>query len=298
MHRVLTPEQALGPARRLDLAPGPIEVHDVGSGRPLLFVHGLMVHAAFWRKVVPSLAEHYRCLVPTLPLGAHRLPMNPGADLSPPALADLLAELVNVLGLHDTVVVGNDAGGAYAQIMAAHHPDRLAGLVLTPCDALEHFWPWHPTRMVRQGTVQRSILDYSMLAKYNIPGEVLASYIAPLRHDERIRRDLAAVLGAIHPRHTSEAAHHLRNFGRPVLLVWDTHDPLFPLTDAKHFAALLPQARLELVRDSASFIPEDQPDRLADLLIDFLCLLDVAQDGHGSSTLDRDAGPKREEQPR
>ena len=282
MHRVLTPEQALGPARRLDLATGPIEVHDVGSGRPLLFVHGLMVHAAFWRKVVPSLAEHYRCLVPTLPLGAHRLPMNPGADLSPPALADLLAELLNVLGLQDTVVVGNDTGGAYAQIMAAHHPDRLAGLVLTPCDALEHFWPWHPTRMVRQGTVQRSILDYSMLAKYDIPGEVLASYIAPLRHDERIRRDLAAVLAAIHPRHTSEAARHLRGFDHPVLLVWDTHDPLFPLTDAKHLAALLPQARLEVVRDSASFIPEDQPDRLADLLIDFLCLLDAAQDGQSS----------------
>ncbi len=283
MHPVLTPEQALGPARRLDLTAGPVEVHEVGNGPPLLFVHGLMVHAAFWRKVVPSLAEHYRCLVPTLPLGAHRLPMNTGADLSPPALAELLAELLDVLELHDPVVVGNDTGGAYVQIMAAHHPGRLAGLVLTPCDALEHFWPWHPTRMLRQAPVPRSILGYSMLAKYDIPGEVLASYMAPLRHDERIRHDLAVVLAGVHPRHTREAARHLRNFTRPVLLAWDTHDSLFPLTDAKHLAALLPKARLELVRNSASYIPEDQPERLADLITEFLCLLPGERASGGSS---------------
>jgi pimeloyl-ACP methyl ester carboxylesterase len=284
MHPVLTPEQALGsPARRLDLAAGPVEVHEVGDGRPLLFVHGLMVHAAFWRKVVPSLAEHYRCLLPTLPLGAHRLPMNTGADLSPPALADLLADLLDVLELHDPVVVGSDTGGAYAQIMAAHHPDRLAGLVLTPCDALEHFWPWHPTRMLRRRPVPRSVLDYSVLAKFDIPSEVLASYIAPLRHDERIRRDLAAVLAGIHPRHTREAGRHLRNFDQPVLLAWDTHDPLFPLTDAKHLAGLLPRARLKLIQNSASYIPEDQPDQLADLITEFLSQQFAAQDARGSS---------------
>jgi pimeloyl-ACP methyl ester carboxylesterase len=211
MHPVLTPEQALGPARRLDLTIGPVEVHEVGHGRPLLFVHGLMVHAAFWRKVVPSLAEHYRCLVPTLPLGAHRLPMNTDADLSPPAIAELLAELLTDLELHDTVVVGNDTGGAYAQIMAAHHPHRVAGLVLTPCDALEHFWPWHPTRMLRQAPVPRSILGYSMLAKYDIP--------------------------------------------------------------------------------------EDQPDRLANLITDFLPRLAAAQDGRGSSIRGRDPAPVGQENP-
>jgi pimeloyl-ACP methyl ester carboxylesterase len=295
MHSVLTPEQALGPARRLDLAAGPVEVHEVGDGRPLLLVHGLMVHAAFWRKVVPVLAEHYRCLVPTLPLGAHRLPMNTDADLSPPGLGDLLADLLDALQVHDTVVVGSDTGGAYAQIMAAHHPDRLAGLVLTPCDTLEHFWPWHPTRMLRQAPVPRSILGYSMLARYEIPDEVLASYIAPLRHDERIRRDLTAVLAGIHPRHTRDATHRLRTFDRPVLLAWDTHDSLFPLADARHLARLLPHARLELIRNSATYIPEDQPDRLADLITDFLLELRATQNIHVSGT--RISAPKREGRP-
>ncbi len=270
MHPLLTPEQALGPARRLDLAAGPVEVHEVGNGRPLLFVHGLMVHAAFWRKVVPALAEHYRCVVPTLPLGSHRLPMHPDADLSPPGIADLLGELVDALHLHDAVVVGNDTGGAYAQIMATRHPDRLAGLVLTPCDALEHFWPWHPSRLLRQAPVPRSVIAYGLLSKHAIPDEVLASYIHPLCHDGQVRRDLTKALAGIHPRHTREAARLLREFPKPVLLVWDTHDRLFPLADAKHLAALLPIAELLMLRDSASYIPEDQPDQLAALLAEFL----------------------------
>src|SRR3990170_2706411 len=100
----------LGPARHIETSRGTVECHELGRGRPVLFVHGLMVHGGLWRKVVPTLAEGYRCLVPTLPLGSHRLPMHPHADLSPPGIADLLADIVDALHAHDAVVVGNDTG--------------------------------------------------------------------------------------------------------------------------------------------------------------------------------------------
>jgi pimeloyl-ACP methyl ester carboxylesterase len=282
-------DPALGKARQVQLPGGPVEYHDLGHGRPVLFVHGLVNTAALWRLVAPALADRYRCVVPTLPLGAHRLPMHPRADLSPTGIADLLADLLEELDLHDTVVVGNDTGGAFAQILATRHPDRLAGLVLTPCDAFEHFLPWQfrylqvlaripgaialTARALQWARLRRSVLGFGLLTARGIPDEVLASYVAPLRRDAGVRRDLTTLLRNIHRRYTLEAAERLRDFDRPALIAWAANDRVFPLDDAKRLAALLPQGRLEVVPDAATYVPEDQPQRLVDLLHDFLWAL-------------------------
>ena len=56
-----------------------------GDGPTVVFVHGAFVDGTSWRKVTPRLADRFRCVVPDLPLGAHRTPMSPGADLLPRA---------------------------------------------------------------------------------------------------------------------------------------------------------------------------------------------------------------------
>ena len=62
-----------------------------GSGEPIVFVHGALVNANLWRKVVPILAPDFRCITLDMPLGSHELAM-PDADLSPTGLADLIAD--------------------------------------------------------------------------------------------------------------------------------------------------------------------------------------------------------------
>jgi pimeloyl-ACP methyl ester carboxylesterase len=100
--------------------------------------HGLFVNSSVWDQLVPLVEEHARCLMPDLPLGAHKTAMN-GADLSPTGLAAMLAELIERLQLTDVTVVGNDTGGALCQILCANHPELVGRLVLTNCDAFEHF---------------------------------------------------------------------------------------------------------------------------------------------------------------
>ncbi|EUA88046.1 alpha/beta hydrolase family protein [Mycobacterium ulcerans str. Harvey] len=56
-------------------------------------------------------------------------------------MGDLVADVLATLDLHDVVLVGNDTGGVVAQLVAVHHPERLGALVLTSCDAFEHFPP-------------------------------------------------------------------------------------------------------------------------------------------------------------
>ena len=119
----------LGPARTLDMANGwRIRAHVTGEGPPIVFVHGALVNANLWRKVVPRLDGFTRVSL-DLPLGSHleALPRKPTLDV--PALAELIADALEALDLRDAIVVGNDTGGGLTQIAAATKPgaDRRAG---------------------------------------------------------------------------------------------------------------------------------------------------------------------------
>ena len=145
------------------LPQGTIRYRERGNGEPIVFVHGLLVNGDLWRKVVPTLAKDFRCITPDWPLGSHEVPMNPDADLTPTGLAKLVADFLAALELENVTLVGNDTGGALSQIVVTEHPERIARLVLTPCDAFEVFPPRlfkylsarrpHPRRDVRARAV-------------------------------------------------------------------------------------------------------------------------------------------------
>lgn len=124
----------LGTPGRVELSAGTVDYHSFGSGPALLFVHGYLVNANIWRKLVPLLGDTYRCITPDWPLGSHRTALRVGADMTPRGVGGLIAEFAERTGLDDVTLIGNDSGGAYAQIAAAHHPDRFARLVLNSCE--------------------------------------------------------------------------------------------------------------------------------------------------------------------
>lgn len=126
---------------QVDLSAGTVHYQERGSGPPVVLVHGLFVNSSLWHDVVPVLARRFRVLTLDLPLGSHPTPVKPDADVSPAGLARLVAEFLTALDLSEVTLVGNDTGGAICQLVAADHPERLARLVLTNCDAYENFLP-------------------------------------------------------------------------------------------------------------------------------------------------------------
>src|SRR4051794_25776589 len=133
---------ALGDRHEIDLPAGRLSYRERGSGRPVVFIHGLLVNGDLWRDVVPTVADAgFRCIVPDLPLGSHETPMNPDADLTPPGLAALIASFLEGLGVDDAVLVANDTGGALTQLVITQHPKRVGAVVLTNCDCFERFFP-------------------------------------------------------------------------------------------------------------------------------------------------------------
>ena len=274
----------LGERRTVDLPQGTIAYRERGDGPPIVFVHGLWVNGDHWRKVVPLLADRYRCIAPDLPLGAHEIPMKPDADLTPPGHARLIADFIAALDLDDVTVVGNDTGDAFVQILVTEHPERITRVVLTPGDAFTNFFPWSvkPARLLgfappllklaargwRTRAGQFAIL--AAIARNFPPREIRDHYSRPAVENDGVRRDLQKFFRYASPRHTMRAARKLRQLRIPALVVW-TRAPsfVFPKLHGRRLASIIPDARLEHVSGLA-FVSEDNPDRLAELIAEFV----------------------------
>jgi pimeloyl-ACP methyl ester carboxylesterase len=263
------------------LRQGTIRYRELGAGEPIVFVHGLLTNGELWREVAPRLAADFRVIVPDWPLGSQQTPLEPGADLSPPGLAGIVADFLSALELENVTLVGNDTGGAICQLVAVSHPQRIARLVLTPCDAYENFLPaaFRPLQVLaripgsvyliaqslRAPAAQRLPLAYGWLMKRR-DDALTASWLAPARSSAAIRREVAAILKGISKRYTLEAAERFGEFKKPVLIAWAPEDRFFKLRYAERMADAFPDARLELIEDSYTFVSLDQPARTAEVI--------------------------------
>jgi len=269
----------------ITLPQGTVSYSDTGEGPPVVFVHGLLVDGALWRKVTPLLDGAARSIVPDLPLGSHRTPMNADADVSPHGVARLVGDFLAALDLEDVTLVGNDTGGLISQLVALDHGERVGRLVLTNCDCFEVFPPKEFVPMVKSARVpgavkaalqpmrsaaaRRTTLAYGGLAR-EIPDEVTAAWTEPARTDVAIRGDLIRFMKAVDKSIAIEAATRLPQLKIPSLVAWAQDDRFFPRELGERLAATLPNARLEPVADSRTFVSEDQPEALAELIRGFV----------------------------
>ncbi|EFG64261.1 oxidoreductase [Streptomyces sp. SPB074] len=133
--------------RHVTLSAGEIEYDETGSGPPVVLLHGLLMDHTLWDEVLPLLPEGFRYVRPVLPLGAHRLPMRPGADLGMAGMGRLLAEFLEELDLTGVTLVHTDwGGGLFLTALGLH--ERLARQVILPCEAFDNFPPGLPGRTV------------------------------------------------------------------------------------------------------------------------------------------------------
>jgi pimeloyl-ACP methyl ester carboxylesterase len=276
--------ELLGTARSVELAHGRLECFERGSGPTLVFAHGWLANANLWRLVVDALADEFRCVVLDLPLGAHRVPMAPDADLTPTGCGALIAGVLDVLDLHDVTLVGNDSGGAYSQIATAAHPDRIARLILNSCETPYDAFPPPPFdglptvardpaalgqlfEALRDRAVRAAPVAFGLLIKHPIDDLVSDSYALPCLANPGVLHDTAKAMSSAQsaPVH-SAGAQLIERFDRPVLFAWGPEDQVFPIANARRYAAALANAQVVEIPDAYSFTPEDQPGALADAI--------------------------------
>jgi pimeloyl-ACP methyl ester carboxylesterase len=271
-------------SEEVQLPQGAIRYRDVGEGEPIVFVHGYLVDGRLWTETAEQLASSHRCLVPDWPLGAHASAMNEDADLTPPGIARIISDFLDALDLRGVTIVANDSGGAMSQVLVTRHPERIGRLVLTNCDTFENFPPSVfkllpplaklPGAMAVVGLPFRvpalRRAAFAPFAKRPIPAELVDSWMKPSQSDPAINRDTAKVTAGMNKRFTLEAAERLKTFDRPTLIAWAPEDRVFKLADARKLAGTIPDARLETIDDAKTFVALDQPQRLAELIGDFV----------------------------
>lgn len=270
--------------REAQLPAGTVRYREAGEGRPVVFVHGYLVDGRLWDGVVDRLSDRFRCLAPDWPLGAHQVAMDPSADLSPPGLARLIADFLDRLDLDDVTIVGNDSGGAISQVLLANHPQRIGRLALTNCDTHENFPPGIFKALPPLAKLPGSMalfsapfrirpltrLTFAPFARTRIPGELVDSWMRASLENRQIRHDLKKVTIGLDKRHTLAAAEKLRGTDLPIRLLWAPGDSYFPISYAERLAGEVRNAEIVRIENAKTFVPLDQPRRVADEIAQFV----------------------------
>ena len=252
--------------------------------------------SSLWADVLAELSAEFRCLAPTLPMGAHRRAMRADADLSLPGIAGLLTEFVDRLDLHDVTLVGNDTGGALVQLLASDGSPRIGRIVLASCEAFDNF----PARVTGKTLARTGILPPALFGLFmqqmrlrpirRLPiafgwltkrgDATIARWMKPVLQQGEIRRDAVRMLRAMarQPSLLVDTARDLPRFGRPALVVWASEDRVMPPEHGRQLAALLPDARLVEIANSYTLLSLDQPAEFARVIREFV--LESAADVH------------------
>ena len=276
----------LGKPHELHLPQGRLRYFDVGSGPPIVFVHGLFVNANLWRKVIPVLSAEFRCVALDLPFGSHELPMRPDADLSERGVVDLIVGAIEALGLDQVTLVGMDTGGAICQFTVTQRPARIGRLVLTSCDYRDNFPPsifWHLKLLPALGSLTPILFAplrlraprrlpnvFGWLSKEPVERRVEDTWILPGLEDSGVRRDVNKLIAIFDKKRLNETADRLGEFHRPALIAWSREDKVFPPEHGERLAGELPNARLEWVEGARTLSMEDQPERVVELIAAFV----------------------------
>jgi pimeloyl-ACP methyl ester carboxylesterase len=269
---------------RVDTASGPAGYVDVGEGPAALFVHGVGTSSHLWRRVIERVSASRRCIAVDLP-GHGGTPAGPERDVSLGGLARFVADVRDALGLDRVDLVGNDTGGAVAQIVAARAPERLRSFTLTNCETHDRVPPPEfrsTVRMARAGLIApmgRLLLARSAglrrrayVGGYQDPtrlcDELVGAWAEPLYGSFARARQFQRLLAGLRPDDLLAVEPRLAAMAVPTLLVWGTGDRFFPISDAHWLRDLIPGVcELVEVPGARLFFPDEHPQRLAEPLL-------------------------------
>ena len=268
----------------IDLPQGTVHYRVAGpddaAGPPVVFVHGFLVDGSLWDRTGAALAAAgVRSYAPDWPLGSHRVALTPGTDNSPRDVARQIVAFLTALELDDVTLVGNDTGGALCQFVLDTDASRIGRLVLTNCDAFDVFPPapfdlmfktFRRPRAIRplmqpmrSAAVRRSPAGYGTLARA-LDADQTRGWVEPCLEDAGVREDVARFANGVDPDELLDVSTRLGAFHGPVSLVWGQADRFFKPTFARRLREVFADARLIELEGCRTFVPLDEPQRLAD----------------------------------
>ena len=266
--------------RWLDVDGVPANVVELGSGPPLLFVHGLSGCWQNWLENIPHFARTHRVIAVDLPgFGASPLPREP---ISIPGYARFLDRVCDALSIDAAAVVGNSMGGHIATELAIVSPQRVERLMLVSAAGIS---AEHAQRhaVMTGGRVLAAVMTRAAVRNAEMaqrPGtrRIALSFVA--RHPDRLSAPLAhelmegagkpGFLPALEAVITHRISERLPQIACPTLVLWGEDDHVISVRDARRFGKLIPDVRVEVWPDTGHVAMLERPEAFNALLETFL----------------------------
>ncbi len=262
---------------------GKVAYVERGAGRAALFFHGWPLNGFQWRGALERLSPHRRCIAPDF-VGLGYSEGHAGQDVSPETQAEVMAALLDVLGVDAVDVVCNDSGGTVAQLFAVRYPKRVRTILFTNCDAQENNPPpdFLPViDLARKGLAEQFILRPALanhdLARSpqsiggaytypaNLTDECIETYLAPLIATPERTALFNAYTVALGSNVLTKIEADLKRCAAPAKIVWGDASPGFPVESAQWLDRTLPHSRgVRIVPGARLFFPEEMPDLIAE----------------------------------
>jgi haloalkane dehalogenase len=250
---------------------------DVGSGEPVVLLHGIPTWSFLYADVIPLLEPHCRVIAPDF-LGHGWSDRRDRFDRSLTAQTDAVLALLDALEIERATFVGHDTGGGVALILGIEHPTRVARLVLSNAVAYDS-WPiddmialsnphWRDKPAAEVAEFVAGGLPDGIHNAERLTAEFREGIVAPYA-DEEGKISLIRNASALNTNHTMALVDRHADIEAPTLVLWGVHDPWQWIADGERLAEEIPNA--ELVRVEAShWIPQDAPREFADGIVSFL----------------------------
>src|SRR5689334_6132556 len=267
---------------RIPVGPGSMHVERFGhGGAPILLVHGFGTSSFLWRNVAPIIAGANRTAfaVDLFGYGESDRPFD--ADYGIAAQAEYLDRALTALRLARAVVVGVDLGAAVGIRLAATRPERVERLVLVNPIAGDDV-PAGDIKTLNRNTGRFALrVSRGVLGAAPLLSDLLSNSVADREHmpDRLVARYLAPYVGHAGVEHLLSLARavdeedmqeiDLEHLDVPTLIVWGDQDAFVGATMADRPAEEIPGARVVRMPGIGRLVPEEAPDTLANLILEF-----------------------------
>jgi pimeloyl-ACP methyl ester carboxylesterase len=261
-----------------------VNVVELGSGPPIVFIHGLSGSWQNWLEQVPVFAREHRVIAFDLPgFGGSEMPRQ---KISISGYGRLVNTLLDELGVGSAAVVGNSMGGFIGIELAIRFPERVERMVLVSAAGLSIEYLRNERALALLGVAENRLAAYSgwvasrSEALARRPGARRLIFGIVAHRPERLPGPLVAeqvrgsgkpgFLPALDALTDYPIRDRLGEIACPTLIVWGVEDKLVPARDADEFARLIPNSRKVVWPETGHVAMLERPAAFNALLEAFL----------------------------
>lgn len=245
-----------------------IRYYDIGSGPPLVLIHGIGGDADEWVFCFEALSAAHRVIALEL-LGFGRSD-KPPIEYSIAVFVEVLEHFLSALKIPRASLLGSSLGGWIAAAFALRFPERVDKLILVDAAGV---WAAGTTGLpvdLRVSTRAhiRHVMEHVVHDKSLVTNELV-----DLAYRQHLERGDGYTIDRV-LRNLRDGRERLdKTIGQlamPVLLIWGEQDEMIPIANGRLMQSLIPGSRLEVIAQCGHLPAFEKPIEFTDCVLDFL----------------------------